>query len=501
MRFSTVLLMTYVRGFVVETNGFSVLSPAYLRRHQLVLPRALMTRASAIQTAAPQRVAAAPSDTSLPFKKHASLPLTEKVEVNVYVDNFIVDSLQLKKNQRKGSFLCTLDSLQDAKSIRSVINTRRPFLVDKTYNFFLNVPGTQLRPLKLERAASEVVSRLESAPRKVLQVFVEPKPQQVLTSGDMARPELAHMPDPSDTESYSMVSFFKFTDISDPDAAIQSLFELWRPFKALGRVYVAKEGVNAQMAVASNVLRYFKKSLMQSPYLLGVFCNVDRELSADDFERLLPFHSLHIRRRHQVLADGGALAHLRLDIGTGQEMNPLEWHSKLDQPEAIVLDCRNKFESEVGRFDRAIPLNTTTFRESWGVLSSLLKGRSKDTPIMTYCTGGIRCVKVNAFIEQELGFKNVSRLKGGIINYVQQLRKLDESINKKGDRTENASSPTDSEGIVPNSKFRGMNYVFDERVCARITDDVMALCESCGTPWDMYANCNNAACDVSPNER
>jgi UPF0176 protein len=167
-----------------------------------------------------------------------------------------------------------------------------------------------------------------------------------------------------------------------------------------------------------------------------------------------------------------------------------------------VLDCRNKFESEVGRFDRAIPLNTTTFRESWDVLSNLLKDRPKDTPIMTYCTGGIRCVKINAFIEQELGFKNVARLKGGIINYVQRLRDLNESTQKKmglSDST-NATSPApNSEGLVPNSKFRGMNYVFDERVCARITDDVMAQCGTCGAPWDMYANCNNAACDVSIN--
>jgi len=102
-------------------------------------------------------------------------------------------------------------------------------------------------------------------------------------------------------------------------------------------------------------------------------------------------------------------------------MSPLEWHNQLDDPNTVVLDCRNSYESDVGIFNNAIPLNTTFFRESWAALDSILKDKPKDTKLMTYCTGGIRCVKINAYLEQKLGFSNVHRLQGGIISYAREL--------------------------------------------------------------------------------
>jgi predicted sulfurtransferase len=117
----------------------------------------------------------------------------------------------------------------------------------------------------------------------------------------------------------------------------------------------------------------------------------------------------------------------------------------------------------------------------------------KDVPIMTYCTGGIRCVKINAYLEQQLGFKNVGRLQGGVISYTKELESTrpPEQISMS---TELPLHLTRDVGDV--SKFKGVNYVFDERMGARITADVLAQCESCGELSDVFTNCENFDCHI-----
>ncbi|CAM9918826.1 unnamed protein product, partial [Ectocarpus fasciculatus] len=299
------------------------------------------------------------------------------------------------------------------------------------------------------------------------------------------------MPDPSLSDAVTMISFYAFNTITHPSAAKVLLNELWLPFRALGRVYLAPEGINAQMAVPSNVFDRFKTSLKSVDYLSSIRINVDEEVDRSEFEAYLPFHGLHLRVKDRLVADGG----IELDLDKnkiGSEMSPVAWHRSIDNPDAVVIDCRNEFESDVGRFKNAIPLKTENFRESWDALENILKGKSADTQVLTYCTGGIRCVKTNAFIVQKLGFKNVSRLEGGIINYVKHI---------KGGKGE-ASSHTAIDGqntssmAVEPSKFIGVNYVFDERVCSRVTEDVLTACSSCGKPWDMYTNCNSTECST-----
>ena len=211
-----------------------------------------------------------------------------------------------------------------------------------------------------------------------------------------------------------------------------------------------------------------------------------------------------------------------------------------------MLDCRNSYESDVGLFQGAVPLNTTFFRESWDALDETLKHTPKDAPLLTYCTGGIRCVKINAYLEQTLGFTNVNRLEGGIIAYTRELQKQQqqeaeaqaevpgqglgqadlpgvtrsEGSNSSSDddsevemitASSSSSSPSLSSSSsygppispqvhltrdVAGSKFRGVNYVFDERMGARITGDVLSLCETCGAACDLFTNCNNYHCHV-----
>ena len=259
-------------------------------------------------------------------------------------------------------------------------------------------------------------------------------------------PYLKDMADPLTSPTMTMLSFYAFPPdggISDPESTADQLKRLWRPFRALGRVYVANEGINAQMSVPTNVLSNFLQCCTLTPdeggmlsHVLGTYMengiNIDPiPIDMTEFRANPAFKNLNIRVRSQIVADGLATP---LDWqSAGYDMPPLEWHQKLKEareiqergddaaPLPIVLDCRNDYETQVGKFLLAEPLDTDNFRDSWDVLKDRLKDVPKDAPIMTYCTGGIRCVKVNAYLTQEMGMTNVSRLAGGIISYDRTL--------------------------------------------------------------------------------
>ncbi|KAL9178631.1 hypothetical protein ACHAXT_001969 [Thalassiosira profunda] len=315
-------------------------------------------------------------------------------------------------------------------------------------------------------------------------------------------PYLEGMPDPLASPTMTMLSFYAFPPnaVDDPEATAETLRKLWRPFRALGRVYVAREGVNAQMGVPTNVLSQFLECCTLSEAeggalsdVLGTYMengiNIDPiPVDMNEFNADPPFKNLHVRVRSQIVADGFETP---LDWqNAGHDMPPMEWHQKLKEARErqlrateegtedanelpIVLDCRNDYETQVGKFELAEPLETESFRESWDVLKERLKDVPKDAPIMTYCTGGIRCVKVNAYLTQELEFTNVSRLAGGVIGY---------------DRTLNEKAP------VEEPMFKGVNYVFDGRMGRRITDDQLGTCHTCGRKTHLVTNCKNDNC-------
>jgi predicted sulfurtransferase len=229
-----------------------------------------------------------------------------------------------------------------------------------------------------------------------------------------------NMPNPAYTTHYTMVSFYSFQIISNPDETMRHLYEVWTPFKALGRVYVAEEGINAQMAIPSNVMSHFASMCAELPLLKGVTLNRDPvQLSSDEYHQRQPFRALHIRQRTQIVVDG---FHEPLDWSdAGTELAADEWDRAINDPKALVFDCRNGYESDIGIFDNAVPLNTVRFQDSWDVLRTALEGKDKsttyasikpcmhyycllstvyywliyvycliDTPVVTYCTGGIR---------------------------------------------------------------------------------------------------------------
>ena len=189
-----------------------------------------------------------------------------------------------------------------------------------------------------------------------------------------------------------MVSFYKFHRILNTVEFAEKLEKLWKPFFAVGRVYVASEGVNAQMAIPTNVIINFEKATQTLPIFESLRLNTDHLVSAEEFTATRPFKALHVRVREQIVTDGFADISSAITSESseapqldweksGNEMSPLDWHEQLNDPNAIILDCRNSYESDVGVFNNAIPLNTTFFRESWTALDSILRDKPKNTKV------------------------------------------------------------------------------------------------------------------------
>jgi UPF0176 protein len=261
------------------------------------------------------------------------------------------------------------------------------------------------------------------------------------------------------------LSFYAYAHIEDPKAFRDTLFVAWNRLEVLGRIYVATEGINAQLSLPADHFYAFKDQLDTIPFLKDIRLNVAVE--QDD----LSFLKLTIKVRHKIVADG--LDDATFDVtNKGIHLGARDFNTMLEDPNTIVVDFRNHYESEIGHFRNAITPDVETFRESLPIIEQQLADHKEDKNLLMYCTGGIRCEKASAFFKHK-GFKNVYQLEGGIIEYTRQVK---------------------AEGLE--SKFIGKNFVFDARLGERITDDILAQCHQCGKPCDNHTNCANEACHL-----
>ena len=263
------------------------------------------------------------------------------------------------------------------------------------------------------------------------------------------------------------VSFYQYAQIENPSLFRDHLFLQWSKLNIVGRTYVAKEGINAQISVPVPFFEQFRDELYQISFLDGIRLNI----AVEDGGVKHPFLKLKIKVRDKILADG--LNDETFDVrNKGIHLNAEEFNKLTDDPNTILIDFRNHYESEVGYFKGAITPDVDTFRESLPVIEEeFLKG-NEDKNIVMYCTGGIRCEKASAWYKHR-GFKNVHQLEGGIIKYANDCKNL---------------------GIE--NKFVGKNFVFDERRGERITEDIVAVCHQCGSPSDVHTNCVNDGCHL-----
>lgn len=260
------------------------------------------------------------------------------------------------------------------------------------------------------------------------------------------------------------LSFYRYVILENPQHMRDTLYAEWFPLGVLGRIYVAHEGINAQLSLPTEQLDAFRAVLFAHPE----FNEMPFKIAVEDDGK--SFFKLAIKVRKKIVADG--LDDNAFDVtNVGRHLNAEEFNQALEQPDTIVVDMRNHYEAEVGRFDKAITPDVDTFREELPWVVEHLKDQ-KDKKILMYCTGGIRCEKASAYLRHH-GFQDVNQLHGGIIAYAQEIR-------QKG---------------IP-SRFKGKNFVFDDRLGERITDDILSACHQCGAPCDTHTNCLNEDCNL-----
>ena len=261
------------------------------------------------------------------------------------------------------------------------------------------------------------------------------------------------------------LSFYQYAKIGNPELFRNHLFVAWDDLQVLGRIYVAHEGINAQLSVPATRFNDLKDFLDGIYFLENVRLNVAIE------HDLKSFLKLKVKVRNKIVADG--LNDATFDVrNKGVHVDAAAFNELIEDPNTVLVDMRNHYESEIGHFKNAVTPDVDTFRDSLDIIEEDLKDHKEDKKLVMYCTGGIRCEKASAYYKHK-GFKNVFQLEGGIIEYARQV---------------------ENKGLE--NKFIGKNFVFDHRRSERITEDVIAQCHQCGTACDAHTNCDNEGCHL-----
>ena len=261
------------------------------------------------------------------------------------------------------------------------------------------------------------------------------------------------------------ISFYAYHQIGNPSLFRDYLFIHWNDLEVLGRIYVSHEGINAQLSVPAVHFDAFKAHLDSITFLENVRLNI--AIEQDNFS----FLKLKVKVRQKIVADG--LNDATFDVtNIGVHLDAERFNNIIEDPNTVLVDMRNHYESEIGHFKNAITPDVDTFRDSLDLIEEDLRAHKEDKNLVMYCTGGIRCEKASAYYKHK-GFKNVFQLEGGIIEYTRQVK---------------------SKGLE--NKFIGKNFVFDHRRAERISEDIIAHCHQCGNSCDTHVNCANEACHL-----
>lgn len=275
-----------------------------------------------------------------------------------------------------------------------------------------------------------------------------------------------------ETEARKTISFYRYFAIHDPQSFRDELYATLHNLNVFGRIYIALEGINAQLSVPESRFADLQNYIHSIAHLMDVRLNVSQLENIDgvDQNKNISFWVLKIKVREKIVADGIEDPAFSMRE-KGHYVNAETFNLLTEDPQTILVDMRNHYEYEVGHFEKALEVPSDTFREQLPLAVDMLQ-KAKDQNIIMYCTGGIRCEKASAYMLHH-GFQKVFHLEGGIINYVNQVQE---------------------KGLT--NKFIGKNFVFDNRLGERITNKIIAKCHQCEEPADSHVNCANEACHL-----
>ena len=258
------------------------------------------------------------------------------------------------------------------------------------------------------------------------------------------------------------ISFYKYLSLNNLDELRDKIYESWNSLNILGRVYIANEGINAQISIPSNGINFFKDEL-NSKFNFGdlIFKTAIQEGNS--------FYKLVVKIKNEIVAYNVSEKEYNMNH-VGKHLDYKEFNKSIDDG-AIVLDMRNYYEGEIGKFENAIIPDIERSQELLPEVKQLLD-KHKNDKILLYCTGGIRCEKASSYLIHH-GFSDVNQLNGGIIQYANDIKKNNVQ-----------------------SKFIGKNFVFDDRMSEPVTEHVIGECHICFESSDSHTNCANEHCHI-----
>ena len=265
---------------------------------------------------------------------------------------------------------------------------------------------------------------------------------------------------------YEVLLYYKYVRLDDPDRYAKEHKELCTDLALRGRILIAKEGLNGTVSGTVENCRKYREAMDADPLTEAIAWKIDPEDG-----HVFPKLSIKVRDEVVTLELGAEDLHPQ-DL-TATHLNPAEWREAMKEENVVILDARNDYEWEIGRFEGAILPEVPSFKD----LPKWVRDHRKELEgkkILTYCTGGIRCEKFSGFLLQE-GFEDVYQLDGGIVTYGK-----DEEVKGEG--------------------YEGECYVFDERLSVPVnrTGDakIVSQCRNCGVPSIRYRNCAWMPCNA-----
>ncbi len=266
---------------------------------------------------------------------------------------------------------------------------------------------------------------------------------------------------------YRVLSYYHYVRIENPAALVQSQRDLCQELDLKGRVLIGREGINGTVSGSTEAAAGYMHAMRDAALTREMEFKVDGAPGH-------VFARLSIKERPEVVTLGLPPGE---DIDprkrTGRHLTPSEFQELMETEEVVLLDGRNRYESDLGRFRGAICPDVEHFRDFPAWIRKNL-GALKDRKILTYCTGGIRCEKLTGFLLHE-GFTDVCQLRGGILDY--------------------GSDPE-----VQGRDFEGLCYVFDERIGVEVNRTesrrIISRCRHCGKLSPRYRNCGWPQCNA-----
>lgn len=259
---------------------------------------------------------------------------------------------------------------------------------------------------------------------------------------------------------YQVLLYYKYVTVENPELTCYEHLMVCKSLGLLGRIYISHEGINGTCAGTPEQVQKYQRYMKRHP----LFADTAFKIDDSDF---LPFRKMFVRTRPELAASD---LFNTVDPHTegGKHLSPAKFHEMIENdPDVVLFDARNNYESRIGTFEGAITPDIKNFRD----LKDKIEDYEdlKDKKLLMFCTGGIRCEKASALFKKN-GFKDVYQLEGGIVTY-----------GKKIDKEE--------------SKYKGKCFVFDDRISVPITEEVLTGCDHCGVSCDRYLNCTNVACN------